>query len=677
MKKNNCCIIFITYKEVLENNDKKSFEQCLKVFKEKRDIKLLIPNNITTEFYDKFNVEYVKVNPEWLSSIKAYNYMCCNKEFYELFNHYDYILIYQTDCWVFEDRLDYFMELGYDYYGAPWPIYNDQVGNGGFSLRKVSKMIELTNKYTYNGKLNEDGWFCLTHKNDLNICDLDNACNFSMEIISLKYFPKIKTYPMGLHSSRVYQFWDEDGYKFLEYKKKIYDIKISIITVNLNNKDGLKKTIESVINQTFFDNVEYIIIDGGSTDGSAELIEQYKDKLLYYVSEKDNGIYDAMNKGVEKANGEYCIFLNSGDRLYSNNVISEVLPQLNNDIVYGDLLINEKNVKKYVDILPKNYFNYESLPHPASFIKTELLKKNKYNTDYKIISDWIFFKEMIFEHNKTYKHINTVVSNFNLGGVSSNLKEIENEKSRYSNSISYNGLISIVIPCYNQAKYVRDTIISVKAQRYKDFCCVIVNDGSTDNSEEVILNEIKGDDRFKYFKIENQGLGHARNFGIDKTNSKYILCLDSDDLISPYYVKEGVEFLEKYKDFSIFYARAKFLYDDGTEKEWQLRPYSYKSLLLCNMIYCSHIFRRDEYNRTNGYDEKIYGFQDWDFLVQLLNNNSNVYMSNNIGFYYRRHEDSMDYQVKNKRTKYLLYIYNKNKEKYHKNNIRIEIKKSD
>ena len=106
----------------------------------------------------------------------------------------------------------------------------------------------------------------------------------------------------------------------------------------------------------------------------------------------------------------------------------------------------------------------------------------------------------------------------------------------------------------------------MKASRYKDFCCVIVNDGSTDNSEEVILDEIKGDERFKYFKVKNQGVSHARNFGISKTNSKYIMCLDSDDLISPYYIGEGVEFLDKYKDFSLFYGTAKFFYDNGKEQ---------------------------------------------------------------------------------------------------------------
>ena len=247
--KNKCCVVIINHSEHLSNDEKRSINKAFEVFGDKRDIFIVLPDNINTNEYEIYSEKskILKVNTEWLSTYKNYNKTLCSSDFYKLFTDYEYLLIYQTDCWVFEDMLDYFMGLDYDYYGAPWPIYNDQVGNGGFSLRKVSKMIELTSKYIYDGKINEDGWFCLTHKNDLNICDLDNACNFSMEIISSKYFPKIKTYPMGLHSSRVYQFWDEDGSKFLEYKKKLYDMKISIITVNLNNKDGLKKTIESVV----------------------------------------------------------------------------------------------------------------------------------------------------------------------------------------------------------------------------------------------------------------------------------------------------------------------------------------------------------------------------------------------------------------------------------------------
>ena len=656
---NKCCIVIPSYKEKLEVNEEKSFKQCLNVFNEKRDIKLLIPNNISTEYYDEFRIGYMKVSPQWMNSIKSYNKMCCNQEFYELFKDYDYILIYQTDCWVFEDKLDYFMKLDYDYYGAPWPIYNDQVGNGGFSLRKVSKMIELTSKFTYDGKFNEDGWFCLTHKNDLNICDLDNACNFSMEIIDNKYLPKIKTFPMGLHSSRVYHLWDENGSKFIEFKKKQLDKKISIITVNLNNSIGLKKTMDSVINQTAFKNVEYIVIDGGSTDGSFELIQSNKSNIFYYVSEKDNGIYDAMNKGINAATGDYCLFLNSGDYLYENDAIEKMMPNLIEDVVYGDLMINEKSKKIYKSNIDIAYFNYESLPHPSSFIKTELLKDNLYKTDYKIISDWIFFRECMAK-GKKFKHVDITVSNFYLGGVSSSANNILKEKRRYFNADENDCEICVVIPCYNQGKYIKETIDSLKNQIYEDFHCVIVNDGSTDNSEEVILENIKNDDRFEYYKNENHGQSYSRNFGISKTNSKYILCLDSDDKISTAYIECAVRYLNKHPETSLFYGNALMFYDSGDMKFWKLPTFSYKQLLAMNCIYSSCVYRRKDYNRVGGYDESMKGYEDWEFLVRLLYKNDIVYRTEDIVFYYRRHEGSMDSEVKKDMKAYRKYIYTKN-----------------
>lgn len=97
-------------------------------------------------------------------------------------------------------------------------------------------------------------------------------------------------------------------------------MKISVITINYNNHDGLKKTIQSVVSQSYND-IEYIIIDGGSTDGSVDLIKEYNDKIDYWISETDNGCYHAMNKGVKVASGEYVIFMNSGDYFYADDII--------------------------------------------------------------------------------------------------------------------------------------------------------------------------------------------------------------------------------------------------------------------------------------------------------------------------------------------------------------------
>lgn len=441
-----CCVIFVTHKSSLTGDELKSFQQCLNVFSSKRDIKLVIPDNISTEFYDKFSdkFEYCKVNHEWLDSIESYNNMSCNKEFWKLFVDYEYALIYQTDCWVFKDELDYFIELGYDWYGAPWPFLNNKVGNSGLCLRNVNKMLEITEKYNFKkGSMHDDVWFCNVHKNDMSICPWEDAVNFSLEIISDELLEKIKKTPMGFHGNHLIGLWDDTGNKFLNFKKNHKkNNKIGIITINLNNGDGLEKTIESVIKQTY-KNYEFIIIDGGSTDNSLDVIKKYEKHITYWTSEKDNGIYNAMNKGIGKCNSDYLIFLNSGDYFYENSTIEKIHPNLFDDIVYGDLLIHNNSktfVKYYKAKINKEYFLSDTLPHQGSFIKKELFDDCKYNENYKIISDWIFFFENIINKNRTYLHLPYIISNYSLGGISSNVKELFDEKKKYLNIESKNNL---------------------------------------------------------------------------------------------------------------------------------------------------------------------------------------------------------------------------------------------
>lgn len=197
---------------------------------------------------------------------------------------------------------------------------------------------------------------------------------------------------------------------------------LSIITINYNNNAGLIKTMQSVINQTC-KQFEYIIIDGGSNDGSKETILQNTDHISYWVSEKDKGIYNAMNKGILAAKGEYILFLNSGDILNEKNVLQNCLPSLmqQTDFVYGNTFF-DKNGKQafvnYPDKLSFSFFLTDSLCHQSTFIKKSLFDDSLYNEDFKIISDWEFFVLKICKENKTYKHIPVTVSVFDVAGAS-------------------------------------------------------------------------------------------------------------------------------------------------------------------------------------------------------------------------------------------------------------------
>ena len=199
---------------------------------------------------------------------------------------------------------------------------------------------------------------------------------------------------------------------------------MTIITINLNNAAGLQKTIDSVFEQSLKD-LEYIIIDGGSIDGSNDLIKANANKINYWISEKDTGVYNAMNKGIAKATGEYLLFLNSGDYLIDKNILAEVTKELDGtDIVYGNVFLIESAAISWTGVYPGKlsfqHFVDGSLPHPSSFIKKTVFDKvGYYDESLKIVADWKFFINAICRFNVTYKHINKVISVFYLDGLSS------------------------------------------------------------------------------------------------------------------------------------------------------------------------------------------------------------------------------------------------------------------
>lgn len=194
----------------------------------------------------------------------------------------------------------------------------------------------------------------------------------------------------------------------------------SIITINLNNGVGLEKTIKSVICQSYCD-FEFIVIDGGSTDHSLDVIHKYSDSITYWISEPDKGIYNAMNKGVAKAHGDYCLFINSGDELYDENVLDVISKYGDtNDIIVG------KTISKNSELLflpPSRditlYHLYSStVPHQSSFIKTKLLRLFPYDETLKIVSDWKFFVQTIIVKECSVIFVDVVVAIFDMEGVS-------------------------------------------------------------------------------------------------------------------------------------------------------------------------------------------------------------------------------------------------------------------
>jgi glycosyltransferase involved in cell wall biosynthesis len=217
--------------------------------------------------------------------------------------------------------------------------------------------------------------------------------------------------------------------------------KLSVITINFNNLVGLVKTVESVFNQTWRD-FEYIVIDGGSSDGSFDFLNEKSSLFTYWKSEPDKGIYNAMNKGILAARGEYLLFLNSGDHFFNNNVLSMCIKYLNGtDLVIGDLNYVKLGMSysyEYPTKVNINWVYKYSLPHPSTFIRKNLFEvTGYYNEGDKISSDWQFFMIALFKFNSSFLKINQIVSSFYANGIShdeSSISIIEYEKNAFMNN---------------------------------------------------------------------------------------------------------------------------------------------------------------------------------------------------------------------------------------------------
>ena len=203
-------------------------------------------------------------------------------------------------------------------------------------------------------------------------------------------------------------------------------MKISIITINFNNLRGLEETTGSVFSQTYEDK-ELIVIDGGSTDGSAEFINSHKGSFSYSVSEKDKGIYNAMNKGVSHATGDYVIFMNSGDRFFNSDVLKDVFEgkEISSNIVYGCTLCSPEPGKAFLrrphalDVMQK--YRISAICHQSAFIRCSLMKEIGYDERYKLLGDYAFFY-YCYQHGCSFLEVNKIISIYDTIGASSNPK---------------------------------------------------------------------------------------------------------------------------------------------------------------------------------------------------------------------------------------------------------------
>lgn len=208
------------------------------------------------------------------------------------------------------------------------------------------------------------------------------------------------------------------------------------------------------------------------------------------------------------------------------------------------------------------------------------------------------------------------------------------------------GLVSIIVPCYLKDKYLAETLDSILAQTYTHWECIIVNDGSPDDTETIAKRYCNKNSKFHYLNQQNSGLSISRNNGIKASSGEFILPLDADDMIGNTYLEKAIKHFNNYPYTKLVYCKAKKF---GIENcDWELPSYSYDTILWSNCIFCTSMYRRIDYDKTPGYNSNMkYGLEDWDFWLSLLKKGDTVFQIDETLFYYRTTHDSMIKKISN------------------------------
>ena len=211
--------------------------------------------------------------------------------------------------------------------------------------------------------------------------------------------------------------------------------------------------------------------------------------------------------------------------------------------------------------------------------------------------------------------------------------------------------VSVIIPCYNQGEFLEECLTSVFESSYTDLEVIVVNDGSTDNSNETI-QQLQNQFKFTFINQNNAGPSNARNQAIKVATSTYILPLDADDKIGKDYISQAVQVLSSNPEIGIVYCNAEFFGE--LNGKWNLPDFDLQLMLARNLIFNCGLFRKVDFDKTQGYNDNMRdGWEDWDFWLSLLELNLKVHRLEEVGFYYRKRLKSRDQGIDNNKTKRL------------------------
>jgi glycosyltransferase involved in cell wall biosynthesis len=246
-----------------------------------------------------------------------------------------------------------------------------------------------------------------------------------------------------------------------------------------------------------------------------------------------------------------------------------------------------------------------------------------------------------------------------------------NQKEVYPFDVPHpqKGLVSVIVPCYNQGPYLSECLESIRRQEYADWECILMDDGSSDQSAHVAKAFCEQDSRFHYFHQANAGVVEARNQAISKSTGEFILPLDGDDKIAAPYLAKAVTVLQNQQKVKLVYCKADFF--GAVEKKWELPDFSMKSMLQDNIIFCTALFRRSDFIQAGGYNPSMkYGWEDWDFWLSMLEEGGDVMRLDGTYFFYRIRGESRNNSLGDERSRLMLeQLYENHRQLFDAHNV--------
>jgi len=462
-------------------------------------------------------------------------------------------------------------------------------------------------------------------------------------------------------------------------------MKLSIITICYNEKD-VENTCLSIAQQTWQD-FEWIVIDGGSDSWCTDILEKYREHMAYYVSEKDAGRYDAMNKGISHANGEYLLFMNAGDYFVSAKTLEKVSNYFSNDadIFYGDAVFKMPKGNYKYELLPDeidiSFFIKNCLTHQASYIKASLFHKfGGYSIDYKIVSDWKKWLEFM-QAGCTFEHLAFLCAIFDCNGISATnrtlslaeraqiLPEYFTKKSiecatsghtlQNSNPYIYavdakplaisndknapqNPNVSAIMRVFNTAGYLTNCLDSLLSQKHGNMEIICVNDGSYDNSLAILEEYAKKDERIRIYSFEeNVGVATCRNYALSKAHGEYIGFIDAGDWVSSDFyetlykeAKEGSYDIAKGQSCVAYNKKNYKISKRNSEIAKYLEQDTFLGLAFQSELYTA-LYRKSFLQNIHAEFPSLYNGEDKVFLLNILLQHPRISLVDGA-FYYSR-----------------------------------------